>query len=80
MTDVFHFCFYVNIAAQQDNSEKNYGVTFTCACVRGSLGFFFTLLFKSFKYVDSFGNYDLFKLPFFIKCVQDQEFGEQLNM
>ena len=60
MTDVLHFCFYVNIATPWDNSEKIYGVTFTCACVTGSLGFFFTLLFKSFRYVDPFGNYELF--------------------
>jgi len=59
MADVLHFCF-VNIATLRDNSKKNYGVTFTSACVRGSLGFFFTLLCKSFRYVDSFGNYDPF--------------------
>jgi len=45
MTDVLHFCFYVNIATPWDNSEKIYGVTFTCACVTGSLGFFFLLCF-----------------------------------
>ena len=41
MTDVLHFCFYVNIATLRDNSKKICGLTFTFACVRGSLGFFF---------------------------------------
>jgi hypothetical protein len=58
VTDVLHFCFYVYIATLWDNSKKICGLT--CACARRSLGFFFHSAFKSFRYVDSFGNYDLF--------------------